>query len=158
MIARDLVRLAAALLCVAGTAGAAEPVAPNPPPAIEGITGLKPWQVRPDGSAKMPLVGGLSTTDTTVFRMFYPSSFVVDRTPHYHLGTEYGVVLSGKLHLGFGRCLKPEEAQVYGPGSFFAIPAGTPHFEWFEGDLYIQVTSVGPMNGVPIKDGCKPAE
>jgi uncharacterized RmlC-like cupin family protein len=103
----------------------------------------------------MPLAGGLSTTDLTTFRMYYPATMKVDRTPHYHLGTEHVIVLKGIIRLGFGTCLEPEKALAYGPGSFIEIPAGTAHFEWFEGEVLVQVTSVGPMNTVQIPDGCK---
>ena len=127
--------------------------APDP----SGIAGLQPWQFKEGGIGKMPLSGGLSTTDLTTFRMYYPSTLKVDRTPHYHLGTEHVIVLKGTIYLGFGSCLEPSKAVAYGPGSFMSIPAGTPHFEWFEGEVVIQVTSVGPMNTVPIPDGCKRA-
>jgi hypothetical protein len=126
------------------------------PPDPTGIPGLQPWQwqIKAEGVAKMPLAGGLSTTDLTTFRMYYPATLKVDRTPHYHLGTEHVIVLKGIIHLGFGSCLEPEKALAYGPGSFVAIPAGTTHFEWFEGDVLVQVTSVGPMNAVKMPDGC----
>jgi quercetin dioxygenase-like cupin family protein len=119
--------------------------------------GLKPWNVRPNGIKQMPLAGK-GGTDLTTFRMFYPADFQTDRQPHVHFGTEHGYVISGAMWLGFGSCLEPEKAVRYGPGSFFEIPAGQPHFEWFEGPLEIQVSSVGPMNAAPAPGGCKPSK
>jgi hypothetical protein len=116
--------------------------------------GLKPWEMRPSGVGKMPLAGGLSATDMTTFRMRYPANFVVDRTPHYHFGTEHVIVLKGTVYLGYGSCLDPSKAVAYGPGSFLMTTAGQPHFEWFEGEVELQVTSIGPMNSVLVPNGC----
>lgn len=134
---------AVALAALASPAWAQEPA------------GLKPWNVRPNGVKQMPLAGGQGVTDLNSFRMSYPADFQVDRQPHVHFGTEHGYVIKGAMWLGFGNCLEPEKAVRYGPGSFFAIPAGTPHFEWFEGELEIQVTAVGPMKAAPAPDACK---
>ncbi len=120
--------------------------------------GFKPWICTPEGICREPLAGGLSTTDLTTFRMRYPAAFKADPVPHYHLGTEQFTVLKGTVHFGFGPCFKPEKAVAYGAGSFVEIPAGTPHFEWFEGEVEIQATFVGPSSSVKILDGCKPGE
>jgi len=131
------------------------PLAPSNIDPTGTAKGLNAWVVRPSGVAKMPLAGGLSATDMTTFRMHYPAGFVVDRTPHYHFGTEHVIVLKGTIYLGFGTCLDPSKAVAYGPGSFLQTTAGQPHFEWFSGEVEIQVTSIGPMTTVPIPDGCK---
>lgn len=135
------------------TAGATFAQTPASQPA-----GLKPWNVRPNGIKQMPLAGGKGVTDLTTFRMFYPADFQTDRQPHVHFGTEHGYVISGAIWLGFGSCLEPDKAVRYGPGSFFEIPAGQPHFEWFEAPLEIQVSAVGPMNAAPVPGGCQPAK
>lgn len=138
--------LGLALSLAVATAAEAQQAAP---------AGLKPWAAQgTNGVKKMPLAGGVGVTDLTSFRMLYPADFKIDRTPHYHFGTEHGIVIRGAMWLGMGTCLEPEKAVRYGPGSFFEIPAGQPHFEWFEGELEIQVSSVGPMRATQIKDGC----
>jgi uncharacterized RmlC-like cupin family protein len=73
--------------------------------------------------------------------------------PHVHFATEQVTVLKGAIYLGFGDCLDEGKAVRYGPGSFFEIPAGQPHFEWFEGVYESQVTSNGQM-----LVSCKPAK
>jgi mannose-6-phosphate isomerase-like protein (cupin superfamily) len=151
--ARTFPIIAIAMLAI-GSSLRAQNTVSDVPPSEPHAAGLKPWKIRPNGIASMPLAGGLSTTDMTTFRMFYPANLKFDRTPHYHLDTEHVIVLSGTVFLGMGRCLEPDKAVAYGPGSFIEIPAGEPHFEWFEGAVYIQVTHVGPLNTVPIKDGC----
>lgn len=121
--------------------------------------GLKPWQpLGARGAEKMPLAGGLSHSDMTTFRVRYPAGFQGGREPHVHFGTEHVIVLKGVIYLGMGDCLQPEKAVRYGPGSFFEIPAGAPHFEWFEGEYQAQVTANGPMNNAIQVNGCKPAK
>lgn len=118
--------------------------------------GFKPWICTPEGICREPLAGGLSTTDLTTFRMRYPATFKADPVPHYHLGTEQFTVLKGTVYLGFGPCFMPDKAVAYGPGSFVEIPAGTPVFEWFKGEVETQITFVGPSSSVKVMDGCKP--
>lgn len=143
-----------ALAALAISTGAVAVTAEKPPAPVEA--GLKPWAVRPDGTAKMLLAGGLSTTDMTTFRMYYPSTFKEASGVHFHAGTEHVYVIKGSIRLGFGTCPDYAKAVTYGPGSFMAIPAGTPHYEWIAGPVEIQVTSVGPMSvTVPVKESCK---
>jgi uncharacterized RmlC-like cupin family protein len=93
----------------------------------------------------------------TTFRVRYPAGFPTGREPHVHFATEQVTVLKGAIYLGFGDCLNEGKAVRYGPGSFFEIPAGQPHFEWFEGVYESQVTSNGPMSGQMLVS-CKPAK
>ena len=145
-------RFVLALLALSTSAMAA--TAEKPPAPNEA--GLKSWIVRPNGIARMPLAGGLSTTDMTTFRMYYPSTFKVASGVHFHAGTEHVIVLKGSIRIGFGTCPDFAKAVSYGPGGFVAIPAGTPHYEWITGPLELQVTSVGPMSvTVPVKESCK---
>jgi quercetin dioxygenase-like cupin family protein len=122
--------------------------------ALAQEVGLKPWQpLGSHGAEIMRLAGGLSNTDMTTFRVRYPAGFPTGREPHVHFATEQVTVLKGAIYLGFGDCLDEGKAVRYGPGSFFEIPAGQPHFEWFEGVYESQVTSNGQM-----LVSCKPAK
>jgi quercetin dioxygenase-like cupin family protein len=113
--------------------------------ALAQEVGLKPWQpLGSHGAEIMRLAGGLSNTDMTTFRVRYPAGFPTGREPHVHFATEQVTVLKGAIYLGFGDCLDEGKAVRYGPGSFFEIPAGQPHFEWFEGVYESQVTSKRP--------------
>jgi quercetin dioxygenase-like cupin family protein len=126
--------------------------------ALAQEVGLKPWQpLGSHGAEIMRLAGGLSNTDMTTFRVRYPAGFPTGREPHVHFATEQVTVLKGAIYLGFGDCLNEGKAVRYGPGSFFEIPAGQPHFEWFEGVYESQVTSNGPMSGQMLVS-CKPAK
>jgi mannose-6-phosphate isomerase-like protein (cupin superfamily) len=146
-------RFALAFAAIAISTGVFAATAEQPPAPVE--TGLKPWVVRPSGVARMMLAGGLSTTDMTTFRMYYPSTFKVASGVHFHAGTEHVIVLKGSMRLGFGTCPDPAKALTYGPGSFMSIPAGAPHYEWINGPVELQVTSVGPMSiTVPVKESC----
>jgi quercetin dioxygenase-like cupin family protein len=139
--------LALALSALTTAASAQEP-APG---------GLKPWQpLGSHGAEIMRLAGGLSTTDMTTFRVRYPAGFPSGREPHVHFATEQVTVLKGAIFLGFGDCFDEKKAVRYGPGSFFEIPAGQSHFEWFDGEYESQVTSNGPMSGQMLVT-CKPA-
>lgn len=106
--------------------------------------GLSEWRPLKNGVARMDLVGGDSPTELKAFRIRYPADFKNDRGAHYHLWTEHVVVLQGTIVLGFGEKTDPSKVTEYGPGSFIAIPAGTPHYEWFRGEVEAHVEEIGP--------------
>ena len=113
--------------------------------------GLGEWRTLPNGSQILRLAGGKSPTELTTFRIRYPTTFQFDSTPHYHLGTEHVIVLKGTLMLGLGDRIDRGKVVAYGPGSFFELTAGTPHFEWAVGELEAQVSHVGPMTTIFIR-------
>jgi quercetin dioxygenase-like cupin family protein len=118
------------------------------PPAANG---LSRWQPMGNGAFIMRLVGGDSPTELAAFRVRYPAGFKTDSGPHYHFGTEHVTVLKGTIVVGFGDRLDYSKVKDYGPGSFIVIPAGTPHFEWFRGDVEAHVEAIGPMRTVWIR-------
>jgi quercetin dioxygenase-like cupin family protein len=98
----------------------------------------------------MLLVGGdsPSPTELVAFRVRYPAGFKVDSGVHYHFGTEHVTVLKGMIVVGFGEHADYSKVTEYGPGSFFVIPAGTPHYEMMRGEVESHVEAIGPMRTV----------
>jgi quercetin dioxygenase-like cupin family protein len=121
--------------------GGASPRQDAPPgPA----SGLLEWRAGANGVARMNLVGGDSPTELTAFRIRYPAGFANDRGAHFHVWTEHIIVMKGTIVLGFGETPDPTKVTEYGPGSFIAIPAGAPHYEWFRGEVELHVEEIGP--------------
>ena len=131
----------AAAPCAGGNPG-------GPPSAANGLT---EWQPTSTG-ALMKLVGdGLSPTDLYVYRMVWGPTMMQDSTRpiyHYHWGTEHVTIWRGGVRIGLGFPVDLSKAKLYGPGSFVHIPAGTPHFEWFVGEVEAQVEYLGPPGAV----------
>jgi quercetin dioxygenase-like cupin family protein len=77
--------------------------------------------------------------------------------PHYHPDQPRTiVVLSGTLYFGLGEQWDESKLTPYPTGTLFAEPAKTPHFAWAkDGEVIIQVTSIGPSGTVPIPQKTK---
>jgi quercetin dioxygenase-like cupin family protein len=60
---------------------------------------------------------------------------------HTHPGVHYGAVISGNGTFAMGADMK---GQPMGPGDFFYIPAGTPHWLNATSDLIVFATMTGP--------------
>ncbi len=114
---------------------------PEPVPAA----GLAAWQPRSPGVEMMPLVTDTAPPDLRSFRIRYGDGLPTDSGAHFHEGLEHIVVLKGVLVLGFGEQLDRSRVVRYGPGSFIAIGARQPHFEWFEGAVEAHVEYVGDL-------------
>ena len=65
--------------------------------------------------------------------------------PHYHDSTVTITVIGGRFRLGIGSAIDTSAARAYPLGSFLVLPAGTPHYEWGEGETVIQLSGNGPM-------------
>ena len=72
--------------------------------------------------------------------------------PHYHPDQPRTiVVLAGTLYFGLGEQWDESKFTPYPTGTLFAEPAKTPHFAWAkDGEVIIQITSMGPSGTVPI--------
>lgn len=64
--------------------------------------------------------------------------------PHRHPVVEHATVISGTLYFGTGEKFDPEKGKALPAGSFFLVPAQTPHFAWTKEETIIQVHAIGP--------------
>lgn len=124
----------------------AAPVYPN---------GTPPWTLNALGGGRMPLVVSLpsSPTELVAVRQRFPGPPLLDSTLityHYHFGTEHITILKGILWFAIGDHVDLSKAKPYGPGSFIENPAGSKHFEWFEGTVEAQVESIGNLGAVAL--------
>jgi quercetin dioxygenase-like cupin family protein len=72
--------------------------------------------------------------------------------PHYHPDSRVTTVLSGSLYLNVGDNMDPDKAQRFPAGSFYYIPAKTPHSVWTkEEEATYEETGFGPTDTIPIK-------
>ena len=71
-----------------------------------------------------------------------PDGFTV--APHTHPGLEHVTVLSGTFHLGMGETVDKSKGQTLTSGGFMAMPIGTVHYAWVEGETVIQLHGTGP--------------
>ena len=67
-------------------------------------------------------------------------------SPHTHRQAENITVISGWIGFGLGWVFEKSKGRVLPAGSFFYLPANTPHFAWTgpEGAV-IQIHGVGPF-------------
>ena len=75
----------------------------------------------PPGTKVAVLKGAPDQPGPLTMRLKLPAGSTL--RPHTHPGDEQFTVLSGKLAFGLGTKVD-KNAKVYGPGSFFSIPAG----------------------------------
>ena len=110
--------------------------------------GLPEWQPRPvlPGAAAMYLVGDPAQHGLFAARFRYPDGARV--APHWHTASVHITVLSGTLMLGMGDVFDSTRAQAYGPGSFLVLEGGMHHYEWFRGEVVVQVEGIGPFRTV----------
>lgn len=71
--------------------------------------------------------------------------------PHYH-STDYHItVLKGKIRIGYGENVDTVGVKPIEIGTFFIIPAGKIHYEWFTEETVVQVHGLGPVKTVMVK-------
>jgi quercetin dioxygenase-like cupin family protein len=72
--------------------------------------------------------------------------------PHTHPDVENITVLSGSFGIGEGRVADKSNGRVLPAGSFYHLPANTPHFAWTGADgAVVQVHGIGPTEIKMIK-------
>lgn len=112
--------------------------------------GLTEWQPSTSrvvpGSAAMLLVGDPGKHELFTARFRYPSGARL--APHWHTASVNVTVLEGTLMVGMGDVADTTRAQAYGPHSFVVFEGGMHHYEWFRGDVVVQVEGVGPFRTV----------
>jgi quercetin dioxygenase-like cupin family protein len=71
--------------------------------------------------------------------------------PHYHSTDYYITVLKGKIRIAYGEKVDTVGVKPMEIGSFFIIPAGKVHYEWFTEETVVQVHGLGPVKTVMVK-------
>jgi quercetin dioxygenase-like cupin family protein len=72
--------------------------------------------------------------------------------PHYHPDSRVTTVTSGSLYLNVGDNMDPNKAQRLPAGSFYYIPAKTPHSVFTKDEeVTYEETGFGPTESIPIK-------
>lgn len=66
--------------------------------------------------------------------------------PHTHPQAENVTVISGSIGFGLGTVFDRSKGRIYPAGSFFYLPARTPHFAWTGAEgAVIQAHGIGPF-------------
>jgi quercetin dioxygenase-like cupin family protein len=118
--------------------------------AQNGIIVLTPDQVKwgpakglPAGWEAAVLAGAPDKKGPYVERVKLPPNAAVP--PHTHPDTENITVLSGSFGIGEGKVADQSKGRVLPAGSFYLLPANTPHFAWAGADgAVIQIHGIGP--------------
>ena len=131
---------AGALVLSALSASAAEDVVIQTPDQLT-------WADAPDfgpGVQTAAVAGDPSKDGPYVMRIKLPANTLVPA--HTHGKAENVTVISGALSMGMGEQADKSKAQNLPAGSFFRVPADTPHFVWAEADTIVQVNGMGPAS------------
>ena len=118
--------------------------------AQTGTIVLTPDQIKwgpakglPAGWEAAVLVGSPDKKGPYVERVKLPPNAAVP--PHTHPDTENITVLSGSFGIGEGGVADKSKGRILSAGSFYRLPANTPHYAWTESDgALIQIHGVGP--------------
>ena len=86
-----------------------------------------------------------------VQRVKFPAGIKV--MPHFHPDEPRTIaVMSGTLYFGLGDQWDENKLQAFPAGTFFTEAPKVSHFVWAkDGDVIVQLTSVGPTGNVPVK-------
>jgi quercetin dioxygenase-like cupin family protein len=90
-----------------------------------------------------------------VQRVKFPSGIKI--MPHFHPDEPRTiVVLSGTLYFGLGDTFDENKLQAFPAGTFFTEAPKVSHFVWAkDGDVFVQLTSVGPTANISVKTVAK---
>jgi len=118
--------------------------------AQTGTIVLTPDQVKwgpakgmPPGWEAAVLAGAPDKRGPYVERFKLPPNAMVP--PHIHPDTENITVLSGSFGIGEGKVADKSKGRVLPAGSFYRLPANTPHFAWAGADgAVVQIHGLGP--------------
>ena len=104
---------------------------------------LGPAKGLPAGWQTAVLAGSPDRKGPYVERVKLPANALVP--PHTHPDTENITVLEGSFGIGEGTVADKAKGRVLPVGSFYRLPANTPHFAWAGADgATIQIHGVGP--------------
>jgi quercetin dioxygenase-like cupin family protein len=96
----------------------------------------------PAGAELVVLEGDLAQAEPYTMRLRFPDGYRIP--PHSHPVREHITVLRGQLMMGLGETFDEAAVTPLPSGSFFALPAGDPHYAWVVGDTIVQRHGVGP--------------
>jgi len=98
--------------------------------------------VLPPGAEAAVLYGDPSKEGLFALRLKLPAGYVIP--PHTHPAIEAVTVISGTFKLGMGEEADASTAEALPDGSFFALPAGHPHFASVDEETVVQISTNGP--------------
>ena len=118
-------------------------LAQNPPPLD---TGIAPWVSAPGapGRASQKLLGDKRLPGLFIERVKFPKGS--SAPPHTHTIDGYVTVLKGDFTVGFGTTVDSSRVIHVRAGQYIVLPAGVPHYEWFDEETIEQVTGIGPFS------------
>jgi quercetin dioxygenase-like cupin family protein len=96
----------------------------------------------PPGAKYVVLEGDPSKEGYFAMRVKLPAGYRIP--PHTHPNVERVTVLSGTLNLGMGATFDPKAGEALRAGSYFAMPTGMQHFAWTDGEVELQLATLGP--------------
>jgi quercetin dioxygenase-like cupin family protein len=130
--------------------GAAVLAADTPTPTIVPTAQIqwKPGTGPLAGTQVAQIFGDPSKPSTFVTRIRFPDGHKV--RPHFHDVEENVTVLQGTLMFGVGNTVDPSKMVALPAGSFFSLPAKTPHYAMAKGVTVIQLNDVGPWAMHPV--------
>ena len=97
------------------------------------------------------LFGDPTKAELFVQQIKIPAGF--NLMPHWHPEAwRTVVVLSGTLYYANGQEWDESKMKAFPAGTFFAEPAGAPHYAWArDGDVLLQLTAIGPTGTTFVK-------
>jgi quercetin dioxygenase-like cupin family protein len=97
------------------------------------------------------LFGDPTQPGVYVQRVKFPAGIKV--MPHFHPDEPRTIaVLSGTLYFGVGNAWDESKLQAFPAGTFFTEAPRAAHYAWAkDGEVILQLTSVGPTGTVPLK-------
>ena len=96
----------------------------------------------PPGAQFALLEGDPAKEGPFTIRLQMPAGYKV--SPHTHEGVEHVTILSGRAGIGIGETWDGEKIRYAGPGGFFVMQSGVPHYAMIEEDSVVQVHALGP--------------
>ena len=96
----------------------------------------------PPGAEAAVIFGDPSKEGLFALRLKLPAGYAI--APHTHPTDEVVTVISGNFKLGMGETADESAATALPAGSFFAMPPGSPHYAFADGETIVQVTTNGP--------------
>jgi quercetin dioxygenase-like cupin family protein len=97
------------------------------------------------------LAGGADKAENYTVRVHLDAGAKIP--PHSHGDTRMITVLSGEVYVGRSAKFAEDATKAYGPGTFFIVPAGAPHYAWAKnGEAIYQESGTGPSSTALIKE------
>jgi hypothetical protein len=132
----------------------------------EGHRVIKPDAIKwedakmfPPGAKIAVLEGDPKAKGFVTLRAKLPANYRI--APHTHPAPERVTILSGTLHLATGDKFEEGKGEAMTPGSYGVMPAGMRHYAWTEGEVELQVSTIGPWGITyvnPADDPRKPGD